>query len=292
MIHRGVLSDLNDIATKLSQTQTKLATGKQISKPSDDPYGTGRALSLQGELDGLNQYRSNAADAQAWTSATDTALGSIGDAAQRARELLLQGANGTTSQKDRNSIADEIDQLTAAVKDDANASEGGRYLFSGTATSTKPYNPGSDAYNGDAGDVVRSIGPGVAVAVNARASDVIGNGTDGKLLQSLRDIATHLRGGTAADLTALGGTDIKALDGSIDTVLDARAQVGATANRVTSADDRLADLTLGVQSLLYKTEDADMAATITDYSMQQSVYQSALRAGAGIVQSSLLDFLH
>ncbi len=34
-----------------------------------------------------------------------------------------------------------------------------------------------------------------------------------------------------------------------------------------------------------------MAATIVDYSMQQSVYQSALRAGAGIVQTSLLDFL-
>jgi flagellin-like hook-associated protein FlgL len=35
-----------------------------------------------------------------------------------------------------------------------------------------------------------------------------------------------------------------------------------------------------------------MAATLIDYSMQQSVYQSALRAGAGIVQASLMDFLH
>jgi len=34
-----------------------------------------------------------------------------------------------------------------------------------------------------------------------------------------------------------------------------------------------------------------MAKTMIDFSMQQTVYQSALRAGANIVQASLLDFL-
>jgi flagellar hook-associated protein 3 FlgL len=34
-----------------------------------------------------------------------------------------------------------------------------------------------------------------------------------------------------------------------------------------------------------------MAKTLTDFSLQQAVYQSALKTGANIVQSSLLDFL-
>ncbi len=34
-----------------------------------------------------------------------------------------------------------------------------------------------------------------------------------------------------------------------------------------------------------------LAQTAVDFSMQQSVYQSALHAGANIVQQSLLDFL-
>jgi flagellar hook-associated protein 3 FlgL len=34
-----------------------------------------------------------------------------------------------------------------------------------------------------------------------------------------------------------------------------------------------------------------MARTLVDFSTQQAVYQSALNAGARIVQSSLLDFL-
>jgi flagellar hook-associated protein 3 FlgL len=292
MISRGILADLNDVATRVSDTQRKMATGKQLTRPSDDPFAVGRALSLRTDVEGLVQYQRNAADAEAWTAASDTALGQITDIAQRSRELLLRGANGTSSASERNLIADEIDQLIEAAKDDANASQGGRSLFAGTATSGKAYATGSDAYVGDGGDVVRSIGPGVSVVVNVRASDVLGSGgTDGKMLNVLRDISAHLRGGTPADIAALGTTDIKAIDRSIDTVLSARAQIGSVANRLSAADSRLAELEEGSRGLLSKTEDADMAKTLIDYSMQQSVYQSALKAGAGIVQASLLDFL-
>jgi flagellar hook-associated protein 3 FlgL len=43
--------------------------------------------------------------------------------------------------------------------------------------------------------------------------------------------------------------------------------------------------------MLSNTEDADMAKTLVDFSTQQAVYQSALNAGARVVQVSLLDFL-
>lgn len=291
MIHRGVLADLNEIAAKVSRTQLKLSSGKEILRPSDDPFGTGRALTLRAELEGLTQYRRNTTDAEGWTTATDTALGTLTDLAQRARELLLRGATGTTPQTEREKIAGEIDQLIATAKDTANSTYAGRSLFAGTATATKPYGTASDAYLGDGGDIVRSIGPGVSVIVNARGSDALGDGTDGKLLNTLRDISAHLRGTTPADSAALSTSDIVAVDRSIDGLLDVRAQIGAIAGRLESADNRLAELEENARGLLSETEDADMAATIVDYSMQQSVYQSALRAGAGIVQTSLLDFL-
>jgi flagellar hook-associated protein 3 FlgL len=292
MMSRGVLADLNDVATRITDTQRKMATGKQLTRPSDDPFAVGKALGLRTEVEGLSQYQRNTADAQAWASASDTSLGQLTDIAQRSRELLLRGANGTAAPSERGLIADEIDQLIEAAKQDASASYAGRSLFSGTATDVKPYAAGSDVYAGDTGDIVRSIGPGVSVAVNVRASDVLGSGgSDGKMISVLRGISAHLRGGTPADLAALAGSDISALDRSIDTVLSARAQVGAVANRLSAADNRLAELEESSRGLLSKTEDADMAATLIDYSMQQSVYQSALKAGSGIVQASLLDFL-
>jgi flagellar hook-associated protein 3 FlgL len=291
MISRGVLADLNDVATRVSNTQRKMATGKELTRPSDDPFAVGRAIGLRTEVESLTEYRRNTADAQAWTEASDSALGTLTDIVQRSRELLVHGGTGTTSAADRKIVADEIDQLINAAKDDANASQAGRSLFAGTATDVKPYGTASDAYLGDTGDIVRTIGPGVSVVVNVHASDVLGDGTDGKMLNTLRDIAAHLRSGTPADDAALKGSDIVAIDKSLDDLLTARAQVGAVANRLSAADDRLAELQENARGLLSKTEDADMAATLIDYSMQQSVYQSALRAGAGIVQASLLDFL-
>ena len=291
MISRGVLTDLNDVSTRMAQTQRKMSSGKEITRPSDDPFGTGRALGLRTELDGIGQYRRNTTDAEGWTAATDSALRTIGEVTQTARELLLRGANGTLTATERGQIANQIDQLIGTAKEAGNTFFQGRALFAGTATTTKPYGTPSDAYLGDAGDIVRSIGPGIAVIVNARGSDVLGDGTDGKLLDTLRDVAAHLRGGSAADLAALSGGDLVAIDRSFDDVLTAQAQIGSIANRLETADDRLSELELNAKTLLSQTEDADMAATIVDYSMQQSVYQSALRAGAGIVQVSLMDFL-
>jgi flagellar hook-associated protein 3 FlgL len=292
MISRGIITDLNDVATRVAQTQRKLSTGKELTRPSDDPFAVGKALGLRSDVEGLTQYQRNIADGEAWTTASDTALGSLTDIVQRGRELLVRGANATSSAADRGMIADEIDQLIEAAKQDANAAQGGRTVFAGTATNVKPYATGSDVYAGDGGDILRSIGPGVTVAVNVRASDVLGSGgTDGKLLNVLRDISAHLRGGTAADQAALSGSDVVAIDRSFDTLLGARAQVGAVANRLSAAGDRLAELEESSRALLSNTEDADMSKTLIDYSMQQSVYQSALKAGAGIVQSSLLDFL-
>jgi flagellar hook-associated protein 3 FlgL len=292
MIHRGVLADLNSVASKIADTQRKMATGKELTRPSDDPYAVGRALGLRTELEGLTQFRRNAVEAQSWTDSSDAALTSLTDIVHRSHELLLSGATGTASASDRKTMADEIDQLIDAAKQTANSDVAGRSLFSGTATNVKPYDLTTDAYHGDSGDVMRTIGPGVSVIVNIRASDVLGDGTDGKLINTLRDIAAHLRGGTAADQTALGGTDITAIDRSLDTVLSSQAQIGAVANRLSAADDRLSEVEENSRNLLSKTEDADMASTLIDYSMQQSVYQSALRAGAGIVQASLMDFLH
>ena len=58
-----------------------------------------------------------------------------------------------------------------------------------------------------------------------------------------------------------------------------------------AAAARLSQTEQTVTDLLSQTEDADMAKTMVAFSMQQSVYQSALKSGAAVIQPSLLDFL-
>lgn len=300
MTTRSLLSDINDVAARQDATRRQMSSGRQITRPSDDPYSAARTMSLRTDLAGVKQHERNVQEAQSWMSVTDTTLGSITDLAQRARELVVQGATDTLPQTSRNAIADQIDQLVAGMKQEANATYDGRYVLGGSRTNTKPYDATlqttaagvtpNDGYSGDAASQLREIGPGVTLAVNVRGDEVLGGtpGATGNMLGVLRDIATHLRAG---DTKTLGNADLKAISDQIDNALAVRARVGAGMNRLDTASSRLAQIEESATSMLSDTEDADMAKVLTEYSTQQAVYQSALQAGARIVQTSLLDFL-
>jgi flagellar hook-associated protein 3 FlgL len=258
-------------------------------------------MSLRTELARVKQHERNVQEAQSWMSVTDTALGKIGDFAQTARELVVQGSSDTLPQTSRNAIADQIDQIIAGMKQEANATYDGRYVLGGNRTNARPYDstlqttdastPPNDAYAGDAASQLREIGPNVTLAVNVHGDEVLGGapGSTGNLLGVLRDVATHLRAG---DTAALGTTDLKAVSDQIDNLLSVRSRVGAGMNRLDTASSRLQEIQESTVSMLSDTEDADMAEVLVNFSTQQAVYQSALNAGARIVQSSLLDFLH
>ena len=293
MVARNALADLSDVSNRLRDTQRKMSSGLEITKPSDDPFGTSQALVHRRDLGQITELTSNVQDALSWQSVTETALSKMSDVVLRARELLVSGGNDTNGPTEREAIAKEIDQLLETVKTEANASYAGRYIFSGTATTTKPYAVGgADTYNGDAGNIVRTIGPDVSLPINARASDFLGSGGgDGKLIDTLRGIASHLRSGTPADANALRNGDIVALDANLNTFNAVRATIGAQTNRLETAKMRLGELEENSTNQLSGIEHADMAKTLIDYSLQQSVYQSALKSGAQVLQGSLLDFL-
>lgn len=296
MTARHTLSDINDSLARVSKAQSKISSGKEILRPSDDPYGATRALALRADLEGLQQFQSSVGDGTALLNTADTALNEISSALQRVRELLVAAGNDSAGPAARAATADEVDQLIESIKQEANVRYGNDYVFSGTATSTPPYAlGGADTYAGDAGTVTREIGPGVLIGINTDIAGLLGNGqgaADDKLLHTLRDISQHLRGGTPADANALRGTDLARLDVNFDVLNGVRADVGARTNRLAIAGSRLTSIELNSTQLLSDTEDADVAKTMIEYSTQQAAYNAALRVGANVVQNSLLDFLH
>jgi flagellar hook-associated protein 3 FlgL len=288
MVSRHLLADLNDVTNRIAATQRKLSSGKELNLPSDDPFAVSRALQFRADVGQYQQYARNVSEADGWQSATDTALAQVGDIALRARELLVQGASEPLGPDGRASIATEIDGLIDSIKTVGNSQYAGRYIFSGSETLTPAYTVGgTDAFGGNAEVVRREIGPNVHVDLNVVGSAVLGDDTGG-LIATLRTIAADLRAG---NMTALQGADMTALEAAHDTVTTARATVGALTNRLETARNRLAALEESTSRLLSETEDADMAKTLIDFSMQQAVYQSALKSGANIIQPSLMDFL-
>jgi flagellar hook-associated protein 3 FlgL len=300
MVHRSVLTDLNALSDRLARTQEKAASGKQITRPSDDPYNASRAMGLRSALSANAAYKGNVEDAQDWQNSTEAALNSLTQYVHRANDVLLQGSTDTADPTARDALADEIDQIVQGVKETANSTYGDKYLFSGTATATPPYAQGADdTYKGDQGGlnpavpgVLREIGPGVTMTINSVGQEILGDGQaagDGKLLDTLRTISQHLK---ANDGASLRTTDLQNMTANLNQVLQVRARNGAQTNRLQAADTRLDQIQASVTEQLSNTEDADIAQTMIDFNSQSAAYQAALKAGANIVQSSLLDFLH
>jgi flagellar hook-associated protein 3 FlgL len=295
MVTSSTLSDLSSSLAALERTTDELSSGKTIREPSDNPYGASRVIDLQSQLEGLSSYEGNSQDGISWENTASSAMSNMNQIAQRVRELVVQSANGTNNQSDLNTIALEVEQLTESVKQDANTQYAGQYVFAGTATTTAPYQQGAnDEYAGNAETVSRAVGPGASVTISTNISTLLGNGEaakDGKLLDTLRTIAQHLRGGTAEDREALGTTDLTNLDTNLETLSQLQAVSGSATDQLRAALARNEDLQTSITEGLSNTEDTNVAATSITYANEQAAYSAALRAGAMIVQESLLNFL-
>ena len=284
---RNVLADLNAANARMVKAQNQMSSGKILTKPSDDPTAVGRALQYRKDIEETQQLQRNAEEAQGWTDVTDSALATIGDALRRVRDLTVQGASDSAGPESREAIEKEVAGLIDTVKTAANASYGGRYVFAGSRTATRPYELGlDDTYLGDEVRPARQIGPGVAVEVSAYGSEVIGDQDEG-LLGTMRQVVEQLQSNDANALSA----SLKDLDDRQDELNAARATIGATANRIEIALDRLSEYEGTATELLNNTESADLAKVMVEYSVSQAAMQAGLRAGASIVQNSLLDFL-
>lgn len=296
MMAGTTLADINAALSGMQRSESELASGKSIQQPSDNPYGASRAIELQSSIDGMSSYASGAQDGISWTQTAASSLSNINEVSQRVRELLVQASNGVTNPVDRTAIAEEVDQLAATVKQDANTQYAGQYVFSGTLTGTPPYKSGAeDEYQGNAGQITRSIGPNASLAINTNISTLLGNGQesgDGKLLDTLRTISQHLRSGVPAEEAALGSTDLKNLDTNLEALTTMQAGVGSITAQMRISASRIEDLQVTAAQVLSNTQDADLAKVSVAYSSEQAAYNAALRAGASIVQTSLLDFLH
>ncbi len=180
MVQRNVLADLNSVSEKLTRSQMQAASGKEITKPSDDPFHASQAMAMRTSISGTQQHQRNVEDAMGWAEMTEDALDDITQNAASARDLLVQGSSDSTDQSGRNAIAAEMEQLIEAIKQGASQSYRGSYVLSGTrrrpartprapttrTTATRP------ATTRRSPGIVREIGPGVTMTINTVGRDV------------------------------------------------------------------------------------------------------------------------
>lgn len=294
-VQQRTLSNLAINLDSMSRLQERLSSGRLINRPSDSPTGTVSAMQHRGDISRVQQYSRNAIDGENWLSIADSTLQQMTSVVQRVRELVLQGANGSMGQKEREAIATEVDSLRSNLVDFANTRYLDRPIFSGTAAVPDSYDP-TGAYLGDVGNelvpgtigkVNRLVAPGVTVRVNLTGPEIFGDQALGNdLFQTVAQIANDLRT-SPTNLSA----DLVELDGHIDTMSNSMAKIGARQRQVEAMHQRADDNVNVLKNGLSEIEDIDLPKTMVDLQLQQVAYQAALNATARVIQPSLMDFL-
>ena len=309
MINTTFRRDLNFNLRQLAKYEHQLASGKRISRPSDDPVGIVHSLRLRSDIDNIDTYRTNVDHALSWLGGTEDVLTHVADRILRATDLALVAANGSNPQAALDAIAEEVDQLIEDLVQLANSSQAGQYLFGGTKTKSvtgeayKPFELERDGagkllsikYNGNNGSRAVEIGEQINFDYNMTGVDAFAVSTDvngdykiSPVFDSLIELVNNVRGGNTEDISQV---TIGKLEQAHDHLIAQRTEVGAKMNRLEMAESRLGSANLNFTALLSKTEDLNVAETIVYLKAQEAVYRAALATGARIMQPTLVDFL-
>ena len=169
-----------DQQTRVSQIGEQLATGKRINKPSDDPRGAAQLLDMQQSSQINDQYASTRSTAETQLSTEENQLNQVTNALDAAKQALVQAGNGTLSNADRDSLANQLDGVYQQVLSSANAKDGnGNAIFGGFASNATPFtgSAGNMVYSGDQGQRQLQVDSSRSMAVNDPGSDVFAAAT-------------------------------------------------------------------------------------------------------------------
>src|SRR6056300_207406 len=139
--------------TALAELQEKVSTGKELVRPSDSPelaVNIARIKSSIGEMDAFKNSLNSVNDR---LRIEESYLDGAKDVMIQLKQLNLQGANASLSNRDREVVALEVDELISEMKNLANGTDAnGNYLFAGSRVTQRPFSEDDNGvirYQGD-----------------------------------------------------------------------------------------------------------------------------------------------
>ena len=184
MLVKNYMTNTNRNLNNMQILQNQLSSGKEITRPSDNPYKASRAMQLYTEIHANKQYNENIKDVSNWLDITDTALNQINNVLSRIRELMVTSGNGAYGADEKKAIQDEIKELQNQICQIMNTNFDGAYIFGGTKSTSKPVmidENGNIAYANKDGKPINIYLNSAGEVVNSAVTNNAQLGKDDKL---------------------------------------------------------------------------------------------------------------
>jgi flagellar hook-associated protein 3 FlgL len=283
--------DLQRIKQSFAKTAQQLSSGQAIVDIGDDPSGLTQVLGYQATISQNAQYVAQVNTADAQLESASTVLTTLGSDINRLLQLAEEGQGTGTTNTSQAAIAAEVDALRDNLISLGNTQVQGRYIFSGTDTTTKPFDS-TGAYAGNNNDISLQVSPSVSVVTNVPGDDLYfggagGQGSSADLLAQVASLSAALKANNTAGV-ATAYNNLQAISDRINSVV---ADVGSRQSGIadlksglTSFGNTLTTLKSSIQSVNY----ANAAVNLTSEAMAQ---QATLHVMSKANQQNLFDYL-
>jgi flagellar hook-associated protein 3 FlgL len=133
----------------------------------------------------------------------------------------------------------------------------------------------------------REIEEGVTARVNTTATDAFGGKTGGNVWEAMIDLMEGTLNNKAGKIRG----SLDEIDQALKRNLTAQSSNGARVQRFESTQGRNSERQTYTTQLQSDVEDVDFAKAVSDFNLQQAVYEASLKMGAQALQNSLVNFL-
>jgi flagellin len=254
--------NMNKATQALQGNFAKLSSGYRITKASDDAAGMGVSTNLRSQIRSYKMAMRNAQDAVSVIQTTEAALNESASIITRLRELTVQAASDGLGTTERGYLKKEVTQLTEELDRIANTTEfNGRNLLSSAPQ--------------------LQFQVGIRNTANDKINITIDKATLGGLGLSgatTFEAAFSSNASKTGNLSAAEGYKglLSRLDTALNSISNRRATLGATANRLQSAQNTLAIAMESAQQANSRIRDVDVASESSKLSANQVLVQAGV----------------
>lgn len=287
---------LNALETSDESEQTALTqvtTGRQVNADSDNPAAAAEEVNISSQMNNCDQYSRSMSSIYSELQTTDSSLNSVVTALQAAMSLGTEGANSTLTQQNRNTVAQQINDISQQVFNVANFSYNGVYVFAGTNSSEPPYVWDSSApdgvqYQGNDGVNSVEIADGEPIAINQPGSNLFST-PGASVFGALSDLSTALENpdSTTDDI----GNAVTELRSAYDQLTSARTFYGTTVDQIASTQDFINNENVQLAQQQNSTVGIDMNVAVTNLTNAEESRTATVEAAAAMKSATLMDYL-
>ncbi len=275
--------------SKLDDISEKIASHLNVNRPSDDPIATNLILTTNDRLQAIEQYKSNVTKADTWLNVTGTALQGIADTMTQAKSLVATITSGSSDATARASAVSQLTSLREQLADLGNTQYQDQYIFSGSQTSTQPFNRavGDTTYSGDTTVNSIAIDSSATEEMNITGDQVLTSGAGVNILQTMDNLIAAVNSNNASAIQA-GARD---LETGADQITNLQTEVASRLTRLDSMSNLLTTNKNTLENIISNTQLADTTQLAVELSLQETAYEASLSATSKVLKLSLLDYL-